>query len=413
MTELRGAWPSEVRPHTCRPGHQGAVFSRTVRSGTQSADGALALARNPRVSVSERALARMRHVKSSSSRAKWLRPLGACVGVGLLGIAFARADWALVQARLSAAGPSLLLAVMPFALAALLDVYGLRGVLRALGADLRLGVGVVIHLRAEAIAMSLPFGGVASDPLRAFQLQQRAGVEPAAAIAVTLARKYLLIATEGVCVALGAWFGAEALGVVSSAVMGDRSLVYLAWGVAALLILLGAGYALLMRDGAVAAWLLRRLQRNLPQRFKSKLEGFRSEFTRTDQQLGLFFRLPARRVLGLASGYLVVWLLEALETFVALRLLGADVTWQAVLCMESLLSFVRAVAMVLPAGLGIQDLGYALFLQSLGVNDAHSVGAALAVFKRLKEAAWVALGYSAWGWTPANRAARASAVGAT
>lgn len=307
----------------------------------------------------------------------------------------------------------MLLAVLPFALAALLDVYGLRAVLCALGAELKLGVAAIIHLRAEAIAMSLPFGSVASDPLRAFQLQQRAGVEPAAAITATLARKYLLIATEGVCVALGAWFGAEALGVVSIAVMGDRSLVYLAWGVAALLILLGTGYALLMRDGAVAAWLLRRLQQNLPQRFESKLEGFRSEFTRTDQQLGLFFRLPLWRVLGLASRYLAVWLLEALETFVALRLLGADVTWQTVLCMESLLSFVRAVATVLPAGLGIQDLGYALFLQSLGVNDAHSVGAALAVFKRLKEAAWVALGYSAWGWTAANRAARASALGAT
>jgi hypothetical protein len=49
---------------------------------------------------------------------------------------------------------------------------------------------------------------------------------------------------------------------------------------------------------------------------------------------------------------------------------------------------------VLPAGLGVQDLGYVLFLRALGVADPLVTGAAFSLIKRGKEALWIAVGYA-------------------
>jgi uncharacterized membrane protein YbhN (UPF0104 family) len=47
----------------------------------------------------------------------------------------------------------------------------------------------------------------------------------------------------------------------------------------------------------------------------------------------------------------------------------------------------------LPAGLGVQDLGYVLFLKALGVPDATTVGTAFVLMKRGKDLFWVLLGF--------------------
>jgi uncharacterized membrane protein YbhN (UPF0104 family) len=47
-----------------------------------------------------------------------------------------------------------------------------------------------------------------------------------------------------------------------------------------------------------------------------------------------------------------------------------------------------------PAGLGVQDLGYVAFLHASGVPEAAALGAAFVVLKRAKELAWVAAGWT-------------------
>jgi uncharacterized membrane protein YbhN (UPF0104 family) len=54
---------------------------------------------------------------------------------------------------------------------------------------------------------------------------------------------------------------------------------------------------------------------------------------------------------------------------------------------------IRNIAFVSPAGLGIQDLGYAGLLQVFGVPDWLSVAATFTVLKRSKELLWSAAGY--------------------
>jgi uncharacterized membrane protein YbhN (UPF0104 family) len=124
------------------------------------------------------------------------------------------------------------------------------------------------------------------------------------------------------------------------------------------------------------------------------VQRLRSGFDATDTALVRFFRAPWRQLLPPFCGYVALWLLEAAETYLLLRLLGAEVTWQAAFCMEALLSFLRAVVSLLPAGLGVQDLGYLVFLRALAIVDAPNVAAAFALLKRGRELIWIVVGYA-------------------
>jgi uncharacterized membrane protein YbhN (UPF0104 family) len=91
------------------------------------------------------------------------------------------------------------------------------------------------------------------------------------------------------------------------------------------------------------------------------------------------------------------WMLEAFETWLILRLLGAEVPFAVVWAFEPALSLLRHVLFFLPAGLGVQDAGYVFFLAALGIPDPLTTGAAFAILKRAKELVWALLGFLALG----------------
>jgi uncharacterized membrane protein YbhN (UPF0104 family) len=90
------------------------------------------------------------------------------------------------------------------------------------------------------------------------------------------------------------------------------------------------------------------------------------------------------------------WLFEAVESYLMLRLLGVELSFAAVLAIEAVVSFARHVLIVVPAGVGVQDVGYVALLAALGVHDAVTLGAAFAVLKRSKEAFWAVVGLTMW-----------------
>jgi glycosyltransferase 2 family protein len=97
-------------------------------------------------------------------------------------------------------------------------------------------------------------------------------------------------------------------------------------------------------------------------------------WTRTTLSPGIFF--------------LCGWLCESLETYLILRLLGVELDFFAIASVEVMLSFAKNVLFILPAGIGVQDVGYVSCLAGLGVPDALDVGAAFSVLKRGKELFW-------------------------
>lgn len=77
-----------------------------------------------------------------------------------------------------------------------------------------------------------------------------------------------------------------------------------------------------------------------------------------------------------------------------LYLLGVHLPWTTVGALEVSASFLRNVAFVVPAGLGVQDLSYLAFLRALNVADAVNVAAAFLLLKRSKECFWAVCGYA-------------------
>jgi len=92
--------------------------------------------------------------------------------------------------------------------------------------------------------------------------------------------------------------------------------------------------------------------------------------------------------------FALLFLAESAETFVLLRLLGAEMGFAQVMAVEPLVSLLRALAFFVPAGLGVQDLGYVALLRLVGVPRAAAVGAGFVLLKRMKELVWTTVGWS-------------------
>jgi hypothetical protein len=54
----------------------------------------------------------------------------------------------------------------------------------------------------------------------------------------------------------------------------------------------------------------------------------------------------------------------------------------------------RSAAVLVPAGLGVQELGYSMFLRASGAPDPAALTGALALLRRAREAAWATAGYA-------------------
>jgi uncharacterized membrane protein YbhN (UPF0104 family) len=124
----------------------------------------------------------------------------------------------------------------------------------------------------------------------------------------------------------------------------------------------------------------------------SWLERNALRFQRTDDALARYFQKPWGLVPSVLL-YMLGWFVRSLETFLFLRLLGADAPLTAAMVIETALILVRALAVPVPAGLGVQDLGYVLSLKALGVPDPTTLGAAFVLLKRGKDVFWIAAGF--------------------
>jgi hypothetical protein len=179
---------------------------------------------------------------------------------------------------------------------------------------------------------------------------------------------------------------------VSTSVLGAAGLPQALLAAGGLLLVMAAGSYVLLAHGRVASRLHTLLGRIPSAWLKQKLRALEAPLTRTDGELEAFFATAWRSPLPLLA-FLASWLLEALDTYLILTLLGVHLPWNTVGALEVSASFLRNVAFVVPAGLGIQDVSYLAFLRALDVPDALNVTAAFLLLKRSKEMFWAAWGY--------------------
>lgn len=100
--------------------------------------------------------------------------------------------------------------------------------------------------------------------------------------------------------------------------------------------------------------------------------------------LDTIYRSPVRVLLSLAL-HLAGWIASAVGTWIAFRLIGAEVDLGQVVAIESLVYAMRSAAFIVPNALGVQEGAYALLAPLLGVGPEF--GLAVSLLKRARDIA--------------------------
>ena len=326
-------------------------------------------------------------------RTNALRVVGLALAVGTLLWTFRDSEPERIASLLSRVGGAGVLILLPQCLSLLVESWGWRRVFEQMGRRLPLWGLFRARLATEAMAQTLPMGVVFCESMKPMLLARTCGADLPTSLAGMAVRKWLLVSSQSLYVGGFALLSLPVLARISEPVLGFRGLPYALGGAALLLLLLAvAGQALLARGQVVSR--LHALLTRLPSRWlRERLLPLEARLAQTDGRLRAFFANAWSSPLPLLA-FLAGWLLEAADTFLILYLLGVRLPWTTVGALEVSASFLRNVAFMVPAGLGIQDLGYLAFLRALNVTDALNVAAAFLLLKRCKECFWAITGYA-------------------
>jgi len=182
----------------------------------------------------------------------------------------------------------------------------------------------------------------------------------------------------------------------------DQEALGAAW--LALLVVIAIAFSLTLvrlqrRGPALAVW--RWLRRLVPRAdFVARLEGGAQGI---DARLADFYRIERGAFLRSTLWHLGGWLGGIFEVMLLMALIGTPIGLRDALLVEALAQPIRAVALVIPGGLGAQEVGGVALCRFLGIPEPAAV--TLWLLKRARELAFdgVGLAYLA-RWTATRRA---------
>jgi putative membrane protein len=281
---------------------------------------------------------------------------------------------------LSKAGWMLLLLLPLHVLPLLLDAAGWRAIIVARCKLLTLFLIAVVR---QAVNGLLPVANIGGE-LVGIRLLARTGVDGTLAAASVIVEVLLTVVCQYLFVALGVVF---LLHITQAMRLTNELLLGLAASAPVIALLI-----VLLRHGSV----FERLQ-HIAARFGPNLRE--SGVTRgadVDGAIGTLLRARAR--LARAIGWQFAGLLaECLETWAALWLLGVSVGFSKALILESLTQAARQFLFIVPAGLGVQELGLVAVGHVLGIGSDAAL--ALSLAKRMTRIVFGVPALLAWQWT--------------
>jgi len=322
------------------------------------------------------------------------RLLPALLALGLAAFVLRSADLARVRDLVRPLGPWVPLLLLPNLVVTLVEAVAWWRSFALLGARPRFVSLVGVRLVVEAVMLGLPSGAVVSESLQPWLLKRRCAVPFETAVVASVGRKFFVVVSHGLVLALATFVTWPLLTRVSRETIGRGGLPWLLLGVSAFMIAtFGFGLALSGRarlaqrtraglDRVGSRWLGAWLERNA------------LRFQRADDHLLQFFEREHGALALPLLLYAAGWVVRGMETYFFLRLLGVDLSFAAALVVETAIIVVRSVAVPVPAGLGVQDVGYVLCLKALGVPDATTVAAAFVLLKRGKDLFWILVGFA-------------------
>ena len=249
-------------------------------------------------------------------------------------------------------------------------------------------VRVVLGLRTvgEAVNVLLPVAAVGGDIVRA-RLLNFSGVSGGVAAASALADLLLQAAAQALFALIGVALLMQVAGGTELAPWAARGV-----GIAALAL---CGFYAVQRFGG--ARLIERGFDALAHRWPATAPG--SAIRLHESVQAIYADRPA--VAAAFSLHEFAWLLGALETWIALWLMGMPVNAPAALILESLSQALRAAAFPVPSGLGIQEGGFIALGGLFGIPPEAAL--ALSFVKRVPDLAIGLPGLLAWYWLEFQR----------
>ena len=319
--------------------------------------------------------------------------LPAVLALGLLAWVLRSADLARSFELVRARAAWLPLLVLPNLFAVLAEAAGLWLCFDRLGPRPRFRGLVITRVVGDALMLGLPSGAVLSETALPYLLKRYCGVPTESGVVATIARKFFVVLSHGLFLAVATFAAWPLVERGSRAAIGRVGLPLLLLATSAVLVVSAFVLVTATTLGRVADRLHRGLERFLGRWMGSWLERNALRFRRTDQSLNAFFARSPGGLVPSVLLYMLGWLVRSLETLWFLHLVGVEAPLPAAMVIETTLILVRALAVPVPAGLGVQDLGYVLSLRALGVPHATTVGAALVILKRTKDVFWILAGF--------------------
>ena len=339
------------------------------------------------------------------------RLLPAMLSLGLLAWILRSADVGRALGLVRSLGWRLPLLVLPNLVAVLAEGAGWWASFVRLGSRPRFPRLLAVRVVVDALMLGLPSGSVVSETVQPYLLKRRCGVPMETAIVASVARKFFVVVSHGLFLGLATLLAWPLLDQDSSAAIGRQGLPWLLLLTSLTLVTSALAGVLATAHGKVADRVHRGLDRLGGRWLGSWLERNALRFQRTDAELAAFFGHEPVGLLPSIALYMTAWFVRSVETWLFLRLVGVDVPLPAAMVIETALILVRAMAVPVPAGLGVQDAGYVLCLKALGVADVATVGAAFVLLKRGKDLFWILLGFLLLGLGRRPRALAAIAEG--
>lgn len=299
--------------------------------------------------------------------------IAVAVGLALIGWLLHEAGLGAVLERLQALGWRAPLVLLPYAVIAWCDAVGWRC---ALSREHRHRVPLsglyAVRLSGEAVNSVTPTAAVGGEPVKAWMLRSW-GIPPPEALASVVIAKTALIASQSLFTAIGVaallvWLGHERLAGAWLVVLTAAAVAFTA-----------ALVAMQRRSPARAVW--RGLRRFFPRAaFVARLE---TGATDLDRRLAEFYHVERGAFLRGSVWHFAGWMLGVVEVQLMATLIGHPIPWWDALVIETMAQPIRATSIIVPGGLGTQEVGGVWLCTYLGMPEAAAV--TLWLLKRARE----------------------------
>jgi uncharacterized protein (TIRG00374 family) len=252
------------------------------------------------------------------------------------------------------------------------------------------------RIAGEAVNTATPTASVGGEPVKAYLLRPWVPFERGLASVIvdktTITMGQTLFLAGGLLISL------------ATAPAGAMVAVMLA--LLALEVVAVGGFVLVQTRGVAGGTgrLLRRLGIGPGAAQQARLDDL-------DRALRRLYGVHGRRLALAVACHLVAWAVGGLEIYLVLRLLAVPVSLPAALAMESFGTAVKFASFMIPASLGALEGGNVAIFAAFGIGG--ELGLTYTLVRRLREAAWVALGLGALALlAPRPATARAREPGA-